>query len=107
MLIQAEIFEQITQPATRFKELISRRLPDNFVLDQDQFPEHIYNVAFETLCPVLTGYSPDYRFRSNNIYYDSKARPVEHMRSFYQLALVFIELELTAFNCFPLRSTLG
>lgn len=51
----------------------------------------------------MTGYSPDYQFRSNNIYYDSKARPVEHMRSFYQLALVFIELELTAFNCLPLR----
>lgn len=49
MLIQAEIFEQITQPATRFKELISRRLPDNFVLDQDQFPEHIIMLILKLL----------------------------------------------------------
>ncbi|KAI7895167.1 uncharacterized protein EV154DRAFT_542092 [Mucor mucedo] len=37
------------------------------------------------------------------IYYDSKARPVEHMRAFYELALSFIDIELPVFNCFPLR----
>ncbi|KAI7893359.1 uncharacterized protein EV154DRAFT_417103 [Mucor mucedo] len=56
-----------------------------------------------TLLPVLTSYPVKYQFRGNNIYYDSKARPVEHMRSFYELALSFIDIGLPVFNCLPLR----
>ncbi|KAG2193488.1 hypothetical protein INT47_005013 [Mucor saturninus] len=67
------------------------------------FGDPIYNNALETLRPVLTSYPVDYRFRGNSIYYDSKARPVEHMRAFYELALSFIDIELPVFNCFPLR----
>ncbi|KAG2211255.1 hypothetical protein INT47_006375 [Mucor saturninus] len=79
-----------------------RRLPQDFVLDGEQFGDPINN-ALETLRPVLTSYPVDYRFRGNSIYYDSKARPVEHMRAFYELALSFIDIELPVFNCFPLR----
>lgn len=57
----------------------------------------------KTLLPVLTGYPRDCEFRRNNIYYDSKARPVDHMLSFNELALVFMGIELSNFNCFPLR----
>ncbi|KAI7867767.1 uncharacterized protein EV154DRAFT_397068, partial [Mucor mucedo] len=51
----------------------------------------------------LTSYPVDYRFRGNSICYDSKARSVEHMRTFYELALSFIDIELPVLNCFPLR----
>ncbi|KAI7889737.1 uncharacterized protein EV154DRAFT_603786 [Mucor mucedo] len=103
VLIKSEIYRDITEPATRFKELIARRLPQDFVLDAEQFQNPIYNNALETLRPVLTIYPTDYRFRGNSIYYDSKARPVEHMRAFYELALSFIDIRLPVFNCFPLR----
>ncbi|KAI7873490.1 uncharacterized protein EV154DRAFT_430754, partial [Mucor mucedo] len=51
----------------------------------------------------LTSYPVDYRFRGNSICYNSKARPIEPMRTFYELALSFIDIELPVFNCFPLR----
>ncbi|KAI7896401.1 uncharacterized protein EV154DRAFT_547402 [Mucor mucedo] len=102
-LIKSEVYREITEPATRFKELIARRLPQDFVLDGEQFGDPIYNNALEILRPVLTSYPVDYRFRGNSIYFDSKARLVEHMRAFYELALLFIDIELPVFNCFPLR----
>ncbi|KAI7887296.1 uncharacterized protein EV154DRAFT_392083, partial [Mucor mucedo] len=49
---------------------------------------------------VLTSYPVDYRFRVNSICYDSKA---EHMRTFYELALSFIDIEVPVLNSFPLR----
>ncbi|KAI7866679.1 uncharacterized protein EV154DRAFT_583529 [Mucor mucedo] len=102
-LIKSEVYREITEPATRFKELIARRLPQNFVLDGEPFGDPIYNNALEILRPVLTSYPVDYRFRGNSICYDSKAGPVEHMRTFYELALSFIDIELPVLNCFPLR----
>ncbi|KAG2206531.1 hypothetical protein INT47_008548 [Mucor saturninus] len=75
-LIKSEVNREITEPATRFKELIARKLPQDFVLDGEQFGDPIYNNALEILRPVLTSYPVDYRFRGNSIYYDSKARPI-------------------------------
>ncbi|KAI7875278.1 uncharacterized protein EV154DRAFT_430138 [Mucor mucedo] len=71
-----------SEPATRFKKLITRRLPQNFVLDQEQFQDPIDNIALETLRHVLASYPVDYRFRGNSMYYNSKSRTIEHMRSF-------------------------
>lgn len=36
---------------------------------------------------------------------NSKDRPLEHMRAFYELARLFVRLEIRYFNCFPLRRT--
>ncbi|KAI7889741.1 uncharacterized protein EV154DRAFT_591530 [Mucor mucedo] len=69
------MYREITEPGTRFKEIILRRFPQDFVLEGEQFGDPIYNKALEILCPVLTSYPADYRFRGNSIYYDSKAKP--------------------------------
>lgn len=67
------------------------------------FPDELYQVAIETLRPVLEGYRENYRFTRNSVYYDAKANPVEHMNAFYELACVYEELNVRVFNCFPLR----
>ncbi|KAG2193133.1 hypothetical protein INT47_006433 [Mucor saturninus] len=101
-LLKSEIYRDITEPATRFKELIARRLPQISVLDE-AFPGPYLPNALETLRPVLISYPADYRFCGNSIDYDSKERPVEDMRAIYELALSFIDIGLPVFNCFPLR----
>lgn len=99
-LIQSEIYREITEPATRFKQLIATRLPRNFVLDREKFQDPIYNDALEIIRPVLTRYLFDYQFRENSIYYDFKSRPVKHMQSFYELD--YYGYRITGFQLLPI-----
>lgn len=69
------------------------------------FPDVIYGMASEPLRPILGAYQQRYQFMQDNVYYDSKAIPLEHMRTFYELARLFDLLEIRPFNCFPLRRT--
>ncbi|KAI9318169.1 hypothetical protein BX666DRAFT_1935574, partial [Dichotomocladium elegans] len=98
--ISARILETVIEPARRFKLAISSRQINTDLIRQQS---DVFWEAFQVLLPVLNCYPEGYRFQKDNIYYDCKTRPANHMKAFYQLACLFQRLELPAFNCFPLR----
>ncbi|KAG0750542.1 hypothetical protein G6F57_000936 [Rhizopus arrhizus] len=100
--ISNEIYEQITLPARQFKEILASRIVDPSSIKLP-FQDPIYTQALQRLTSILTSYPVQYAFEQNNIYYDAKANPCEHMMAFHQLARLFETLKLPIFNCFPLR----
>ncbi|KAG1470226.1 hypothetical protein G6F56_002805 [Rhizopus delemar] len=110
--IRGQITKSITTPARNFKMFISQRhttpesLQNAFIAQE--FPEDpIYTNSVNVLQYVLTSYPPTYRFLKENIYYDVKARTVDHVKAFYRLAQLFSVLNIPVFNCFPLRRSLS
>ncbi|KAI9314807.1 hypothetical protein BX666DRAFT_2157805 [Dichotomocladium elegans] len=98
--ISAGILETVIEPARRVKLAISSRQINT---DLIRHQSDVFGEALQALLSVLTSYPEGYRFQKDNIYYDSKSRPANHMKAFYQLACLFQRLELPAFNCFSLR----
>jgi hypothetical protein len=103
-VISSKVYEQITLLAKQFKEILVSRIVDPSSIKL-LFQDPIYNQALQRLTPILTSYPVRYTFEQNNIYYDVKANPCEHMMAFYQLACLFEALRLPIFNCFPLCRT--
>ncbi|KAG0769619.1 hypothetical protein G6F16_001976 [Rhizopus arrhizus] len=90
--------------ARQFKEILASRIVDPYSTELP-FQDPIYAQALQRLTPTLTSYPVQYTFEQNNIYYDAKTNPCEHMMAFYQLAHLFEALRLPIFNCSPLRRT--
>ena len=86
--ISNEIYEQITFPARQFKEILASKIVDPSSIKLP-FQEPIYTQALQRLTHILTSYPVQYTFEKNNIYYDAKANPCEHMMAFHQLARLF------------------
>jgi hypothetical protein len=55
----------------------------------------------------LDSYSEDNNFDKGNIFYDCKAKPLKHLRAYYQIAKVYEALQENGkcINCFPIRTT--
>ncbi|EIE82579.1 hypothetical protein RO3G_07284 [Rhizopus delemar RA 99-880] len=86
--ISNEIYEQTTLPGRQSKKTLASRVVDPSSIELP-FQDSIYAQALQRLTPILTSYPVQYTFEQNNIYYDFKDNPCEHMMAFYQLAHLF------------------
>ncbi|KAJ2882423.1 hypothetical protein H4R27_003455 [Coemansia aciculifera] len=124
--IRAKCEEQIWAPARAIKEAVQSRTPLCHVYDSNGNPmvkngkyvidEDKQRVVDEP-AQVLRSYDKDYTFMSDNMYYDIKARPSEHLRAFSRLCQL-IETrnqgvrkkkgrnkKANSVQCFPLRTS--
>lgn len=98
--IKQEISRLITQPTTAFKLKVSQS-----PVDTSRFSaEHL--AIWEIMSPILRqAYPEGYCFAKNNLYYDSKAHPENHIKAFFGVARYCEKNGLKLFQCFPLRRT--
>ncbi|KAI8052311.1 hypothetical protein BDF22DRAFT_620765, partial [Syncephalis plumigaleata] len=97
-VIRKEI-SAITTPANDFKAAIAQRGVTRATSEDDS----LLAEAFDKFEDVLSAYPEGYEFEKDSIYYDCKANPAMHFKAFYKLDLLFEDLKLKAFECFPLR----
>ncbi|KAI9310156.1 hypothetical protein BX666DRAFT_1291975 [Dichotomocladium elegans] len=71
-----EISARILETARRFKLAISSRQINTDLIRQQS---DVFWEALQALLPVLNSYPEGYRFQKDNIYYDSKTRPANHI----------------------------
>ncbi|KAG1043670.1 hypothetical protein G6F43_011606 [Rhizopus delemar] len=87
----------ITEQISKVKLAISSRIVE------DMPKEFSSSNDLNKIRNLFESYSTDYRFAKGSIYYDCKANPLKHIKSYYRLSSMCEALQNKSFNCFPLR----
>ncbi|GAA5807289.1 hypothetical protein MFLAVUS_000646 [Mucor flavus] len=82
--IKSAIRKEVYQPCNQVKQaIIKKETPESGLLDTQ---------SLKTLTMFYASYRENYSFQKNSIYYDVKARPENHFKAFFKLA-VMLEAE--------------
>lgn len=95
--IKDTIYQKLVIPAANLK----KKLSTGNLSDIDP----IYQEVLDSIKSVFDSYPINYKFSSNSIYYDSKAKPENHINAYYKLARISQYKFSKCFQCFPLRTT--
>ncbi|KAG2228599.1 hypothetical protein INT48_007085 [Thamnidium elegans] len=76
-VIKDKVREEVLEPCNQIKLSISKKK----TLETDRL-DNISKVKLQTL---LSMYETDYKFQKDSIYYDVKAHPLNHFKTFYKL----------------------
>ncbi|KAI7895473.1 uncharacterized protein EV154DRAFT_573288 [Mucor mucedo] len=95
--IKTAIRKEVYQPCNQVKQAIAKKeIPERGLLDAQ---------SLEVLAMFYASYTENYSFQRNSVYYDVKARPENHFKAFFKLAVMFEAKKMKMFTCFPLRTT--
>ena len=54
---------------------------------------------------LFSTYGSNYKFKNGSIYYDCKAKPLNHLKAYYTMTKLCKQSGRKSFTCFPLRKT--
>ncbi|KAJ2480726.1 hypothetical protein IWW56_002239 [Coemansia sp. RSA 2131] len=86
---------QIWGPARRLKESLGTGQPVSTTNEE--------GVIIQLLWPVLRSYSAGYQFAEQNICYDVKVHPLQHLKAFVQLNMIIAQEKMWFVQALPLR----
>ena len=95
--INQAVKEQITAPATEFKQRLASKTVDLANLSTE------CATVYQILAPVLECYPRDYTFTKNNRWLDIKINPKHHIKAFHRLVTLAEEHGFKLFQCFPMK----
>ena len=95
--INKELREKVYDQCNKVKRAVEKKsVPDVEILN---------SIAKEKIKSILDCYPKNYTFQKDSIFYDVKAKPEYHYKSFFKIAELLASDDMKEFNCFPLRTT--
>lgn len=96
-VIRNKVRKEVLEPCKQIKLSVSKKkTPTTMELN---------NVSKEKIQAILSMYDTDYTFQKDSIYYDVKARPMNHFNAFYKLQELCESMKLKSFSCFLIRTS--